>query len=63
MAKVHINYISLASDGDTDQMLLPSPLPPNETRLLESKFITQLLRATEHTRVSQSGDLGAGPAA
>lgn len=34
VAKVHINYISLASDGDTDQMLLLSPLPPHETRVL-----------------------------
>lgn len=63
MAKVHINYISLASDSDTDQMLLLSPLPPHETRMLESKFIIQLLRATEHTHVSpRLGYLGAGPA-
>ena len=64
VAKVHIDHISLASDGDTNQMPLLSPPPPHETRLLESKFITQLLRATEHTRVSpRPGDLGAGPAA
>jgi len=64
VAKVHINYISLASDGDTDQMLLVSPLPPHETRMLESKFIIQPLRATERMHVSLSlGYLGASPAA
>lgn len=61
VAKVHINYISLASDGDTDQMLLLSPLPPHETRVLESKFIIQLLRATAYTCLSQTGGPGSQP--
>lgn len=63
-AQVHINYISLASDGDTDQMLLLSPLTPHETRMSGSKFIIQLLRETEHAHISPGpGYLRASPAA